>query len=118
MPSKQLPPFWNGKFFSPIWRNEMTALLTRGMSRLLPLTLGLGLAAISVAGIAPGQQNAGLRPVATVTVTIPVTTWTVVSSGQPATSFWTGSYRDYLRVGKNASDNAVWRGILQADITA
>ena len=86
--------------------------MTRLLNRLMPLTLAMGLAAIAITGITPSS----LKPVASVTVNIPVTTWTVINSGQPNNSYWTGSYRDSIRVGKSPADGQVWRGILQADI--
>ncbi len=88
--------------------------MTRLLTRLTPLTLAMGLAAIAMTGVAPSSP----QPVAVVTVDIPVTTWTVINSAQPGTSYWTGGYRDSIRVGKNPSDNSVWRGILQAEISS
>lgn len=55
--------------------------------------------------------------VSTITVSIPISVWTNVNSGSPATSYWT-SQRDAIRVGKNPSTNAVYRAFLQADVTS
>jgi hypothetical protein len=97
----------------------MRKLLDRGLGRLMPLTLALGLASIGVAGLTPGETSTHLRPVATITTVIPVSTWTVVNSAAPTTSYWTSSfYRQQIRVGHNGDDNSTWRALLQADISS
>lgn len=99
----------------------MSRSLTTGrLARFAPLTLALTALAVVVAftpATGASRPATAPRPVAQVTVQIPITTWTTVASLYPSQSNWTTN-RDAIRVGRDSTTGSgnVWRALMQADI--
>jgi len=84
------------------------------LGSLLPALLAIVMALGFAGAVRPAATPV---KVSTITVSIPISVWTNVNSLSPNTSYWT-SQRDAVRVGKNPSNNGVYRAFVQADIVS